>query len=155
METSNIDVSFVIDPTVIAAIATGLGQHAAAVGVEPRNSQPLFATIHDDNGQLIGGLIANTVWGWLHVKELWVADNARGLDIGTKLMNAAENEARNRGCHHSLLDTFDFQARPFYEKLGYVVFAELADFPQGHSRFYLRKNLLDDVTTTLTGEAHK
>lgn len=53
----------------------------------------------------------------------------------------AEAEAVRRGCHHALLDTFDFQARPFYERLGYRVWGELADFPAGHTWFYLSKAL--------------
>lgn len=39
------------------------------------------------------------------------------------------------------LDTFDFQARPFYERHGYEVFGTLDDYPPGHSRFFLRKDL--------------
>ena len=97
--------------------------------------------LHDQGGQLIAGLCATTVWGWLHVKELWVTESARGTDIGSQLMDAAESEALRRGCRHALLDTFDFQARPFYEKLGYAVFGELADFPLGHRRYFMQKQL--------------
>jgi GNAT superfamily N-acetyltransferase len=56
-------------------------------------------------------------------------------------MAAAEEEARRRGCHHALLDTFDFQARSLYERLGYEVFGTLDDFPRGHQRFFMRKAL--------------
>jgi GNAT superfamily N-acetyltransferase len=148
----NIEVSTVAAPSDLSLMASGLGQHASAAGVEPRNAQSLFAMMRDQQGQLIAGLTAITVWGWLHVKELWVAETARGSDIGTRLMSAAECEARNRGCHHSLLDTFDFQARPFYEKLGYTVFGELADFPRGHCRYFMRKDLLPNNAMHATCE---
>jgi hypothetical protein len=46
-----------------------------------------------------------------------------------------------RGCHHALLDTFDFQAREFYEKLGYAVFGSLDDFPRAHVRLFMKKAL--------------
>ena len=39
------------------------------------------------------------------------------------------------------LDTYDFQARPFYERHGYAVFGELDGFPNGHRRWFMRKRL--------------
>jgi hypothetical protein len=55
-------------------------------------------------------------------------------------MAAAETEGRRRGCSAVWLDTFEFQARPFYEKLGYRLFGTL-DFPAGFKRFFLQKAL--------------
>ena len=52
-----------------------------------------------------------------------------------------EAEAIRRGCKGAYLDTFSYQARPFYEKLGYEVFGTLDDYPTGHQRFYMRKRL--------------
>jgi hypothetical protein len=59
----------------------------------------------------------------------------------TKLVRAMEAEAVGRGCHSAFLDTFSYQARPFYEKLGYEVFGALDDYPRGLQRFYMRKRL--------------
>jgi len=53
----------------------------------------------------------------------------------------AEREAIARGCGSAFLDTFSFQALPFYVSLGYKVFGELADYPLGHRRYFLRKSL--------------
>ena len=53
----------------------------------------------------------------------------------------AEEVAVERGCTHARLDTFDFQARDFYERLGYTVYAELPGFPTGHAQLHLRKVL--------------
>jgi hypothetical protein len=39
------------------------------------------------------------------------------------------------------LDTMSFQALPFYQKQGYTVFGILEDLPEGHRRYYLRKDL--------------
>jgi hypothetical protein len=54
-------------------------------------------------------------------------------------MAAAEAYARERGCRGAYLETFSFQARPLYEKLGFKVFGEIKDFPPGHSHFFLKK----------------
>ncbi len=58
-------------------------------------------------------------------------------------LTAIESEAIRHGCRNSYLDTFDYQAKPFYQRMGYEVFGTLEDYPIGHSRFYLRKRLLD------------
>ena len=125
----------------LRAVRQGLIDHAADFGVEPRNHRGLTVFARDEFGDLIGGLVAETVWGWLHVRELWVAAGHRGKSYGTRLMQAAEREAMRPGCHHALLDTFDFQAREFYQGLGYAAFGSLADFPRTHVRYFMTKVL--------------
>ncbi|HYH84622.1 MAG TPA: GNAT family N-acetyltransferase [Pyrinomonadaceae bacterium] len=97
--------------------------------------------LRDPGGEVVGGLLAEVYWGWLHVDALWVKDSLRGRGSGGKLMATAEREAVTRGCRSAFLDTFSFQALPFYERLGYEVFGELVDFPPGHRRYFLRKSL--------------
>lgn len=96
----------------------------------------------DESGKLRGGLIGNRQGEWLNIKYLWVSDETRGSGLGGQLMHAAEEEARRQGCRHALVDTFSFQARPFYEKQGYRLKMTLDDFPyQGMQRHYLSKAL--------------
>jgi GNAT superfamily N-acetyltransferase len=102
--------------------------------------RPLTLTFKEGE-EVVAGLYGYSDWGWLFVKWLWVAEARRGQDLGTRLMREAEAEALRRGCHSAWLDTFGFQAPGFYAKLGYEVFGELADYPLGHSRFFLRKKL--------------
>jgi len=105
------------------------------------DSQELMITLKSEKGELVAGLNGHTGWGWLFVQTLWVSDDSRRGGMGTLLMAAAESEAKRRGCAHAWLDTFSFQAREFYEKLGYAVFGQLEDFPEGHRRFFLQKKL--------------
>ena len=56
-------------------------------------------------------------------------------------MVQAERMAGERGCTRARLDTFDFQARAFYERFGYTVYAQLDDFPVGHMQCHMRKIL--------------
>ena len=65
----------------------------------------------------------------------------RGQGLGRQVMNAAEEWAREKGLVGIWLDAFDFQARPFYERQGYRLFATLEDYPPGQQRFFLRKPL--------------
>lgn len=125
----------------VHVIERGLTEHAEAAGIEARNQRSIAVALRDDAGRLVGGLTGDTVWGWLQVKLLWVAADHRGRGHGAALLAAAEDEARRRGCHHALLDTFDFQARGLYERAGYEVFGTLDDFPSGHRRFFMTKAL--------------
>ena len=84
----------------------------------------------------MGGLWGETYWGWLYVDVLAIHEKARNQGWGTRLMAMAEEEALRRGCHHAHLDTFDFQALPFYQKLGYTVFGTLDQFPGEHKRYF-------------------
>lgn len=106
----------------------------------PSNEQAVRFVARDDHG-VAGGLLGHTRWKWLYVAKLWVDERARGQGIGTQLLTAAEEVARDRGCIGAFLDTFEYQARPFYEKLGYELFGTLDGYPPGYRQFYLRKRL--------------
>jgi len=108
--------------------------------IGPSNEQPVRLVARDALG-IAGGLLGHTKWRWLYVAKLWVAERARGQRTGTQLLSAAEELARSRGCTDAHLDTFEYQARPFYEKLGYEVFGTLDGYPPGYRQFYLRKSL--------------
>lgn len=92
---------------------------------------------------MTGGLIADRKGLWLCIDYLWVSEQARGAGLGSQLVRLAEQESVQLGCLHSLVDTFSFQALPFYEKQGYVLQMSLPDFPiTGAQRHYLIKRHL-------------
>jgi GNAT superfamily N-acetyltransferase len=107
----------------------------------PDEYQEIALAARDDAGRLAGGLYGLTAWRWLFVDLLWVDAPFRRQGLGRRLLQAAEATARDRGCMSAYLDTFDFQARPFYEREGYVVYGTQLDYPPGHQRFYLAKVL--------------
>ena len=93
----------------------------------------------DDEGNHVGGVWGKIGYDWLFVEFLAVPERYRGNHFGTMLMQEAEKIARADGCIGIWLDTFEFQARGFYEKIGFEVFGTLEDHPMGFSRFFLRK----------------
>jgi GNAT superfamily N-acetyltransferase len=101
--------------------------------------EPLTLVLRDDEGRIVGGAIGEINWGWLHVRVLAVSQDLRGRGWGSRLMREMERLAMGRGCHHAWVDTFSFQARPFYEKLGFRVFGVLPDYPSGQERYFLSK----------------
>jgi GNAT superfamily N-acetyltransferase len=72
---------------------------------------------------------------------MWLPEAVRGRGYGHHLLTLAEDEARRRGARHAHLDTFSFQAPGFYEEHGYRVFGTLDDFPAGHQRYFMTKEL--------------
>lgn len=101
----------------------------------------LLVTVRNDQGVVVGGLLGATYLGWLQIHAVWLPDELRGLNYGTELMAIAEREALRRGCARVFVETYSFQALPFYEKCGYTVVSRLPDFPPGGARYALTKNL--------------
>lgn len=105
------------------------------------HAQSLCIVLHAPDQEIVGGVIGATYWEWLHVDLMWLREDLRGHGYGRRLLTLAEEEARQRGARYAYLDTFSFQALGFYEKHGYQVFGELGDFPAGHQRYFLKKEL--------------
>lgn len=108
---------------------------------QPRDFASLTLVLRDENQAMVGALTGATIWHWLSIDVLWVADAFRGDGHGAALVQQAESVAQERGCSHARLDTFDFQARAFYERLGYRVYGSLENFPNGHTQYHLTKRL--------------
>lgn len=102
---------------------------------------PLQLFLRDETGRLYGGLLGWTLWSWLHIDSLFVEKSLRGQGHGLRLLRAAERVATARGCTLAEVDTFNFQAKGFYEKAGYHVFGSLPGIGGRFERFYLSRKL--------------
>ena len=108
---------------------------------EPSKSEPLNIYLEDEEGNLVAGMVAETFGNWLEIEYLYVGDDLRGQGIGSKILEMAENESRNRGCKYSFVDTFNFQAPKFYKKHGYKEVFALKEYPYTGERYYYTKEL--------------
>jgi GNAT superfamily N-acetyltransferase len=123
-------------------IVNGVDNHNIAItGIA--SYFPVNFVLRSERGDVIGGILGQLWGGWLQVTFLWVTEAARGQGYGGRLVQAAEAYAHARGAIGATLETFSFQARPFYERLGYEVFATLDGYPPGHAKFFLRKTLTE------------
>ena len=108
---------------------------------ETSKSELLNIYLEDEEGNLVAGMVAETFGNWLEIEYLYVSDDLRGQGIGSKILEMAENESRNRGCKYSFVDTFNFQAQKFYEKHGYKEVFALKKYPYTWERYYYTKEL--------------
>ena len=97
--------------------------------------------LEDDTGVVVGGLHGECLFGWTFVRYLYVPETLRGTGAGSRLMAEAEAFARERGTIGVWLDTFAFQARGFYEKLGYRLFGELEGEGGAVTRYFMKKRI--------------
>jgi len=111
-----------------------------SANIIPYENKKDFGFYAYDGEQLVGGICGNTDMGnWLHVELLYVDGLYRGKDVGTGLMCKAEEFAKENGCVGIHLKTWSWQARGFYEKMGFTVFGQLEDHPPGEVNYYLKK----------------
>lgn len=101
----------------------------------------LAIAIRDADGSLAAGLFGWTFGGACMVDKLWLRADLRGRGLGSRMMAAAEAEARRRGCGQVILSTHSFQAPEFYRKLGFEPVARIDDYPAGHAQIFFRKRL--------------
>ena len=135
------------------AVQLGVDLHNVAATQQP-DYYPIAFLLKDDAGEVVGGLLGDVWGGWLHVTYLWVARPLRQQGWASRLIDKAERYAIARGAHDACLETFSFQARPQYEKLGYEVFGQLDEYPPGHTKYFLRKKLIHDREHSGTQRAH-
>ncbi|MBK8027265.1 MAG: GNAT family N-acetyltransferase, partial [Chloroflexi bacterium] len=102
---------------------------------------PLNIFVRDDMGEIVGGILGGMWGGWLHITFLWVAPELRKQGYGTRLLQAAEAEAKEKGCRSAFLETHSFQAPDFYRRLGFQPVGQLSDYPPGHAYFIMWKPL--------------
>jgi GNAT superfamily N-acetyltransferase len=126
--------------TEIAAIEASLVDFNSGL-IGRTDKRPLALFLRDDQGRMIGGLVAVTARGWLIIEMLFVPEILRGRGLAGRLLKMAEDEARARGCHGAWLDTVNADARRIYQKHGYATFGTLPDFPLGNSLSFMQKPL--------------
>jgi GNAT superfamily N-acetyltransferase len=125
---------------VLRGLVEGLrGFNAAAV--PDLKSHKIVAAIRGDDGALRGGVMGRLAGDSVYMEVVWNDETVRGTGLGRQIMTLVEDRARELGAREAWLYTMSFQAKPFYEKLGYVQFAELPWLDGRHARHFMRKDL--------------
>jgi GNAT superfamily N-acetyltransferase len=106
-----------------------------------RDGLALSCFVRDDDGRLVAGIDGFSWGGYARVEYLWVEESHRHFGYGRQLLEAAEDEARRRGCVTMVLDTHDFQAPWLYTRLGYKLAGTTHDTPRGYRQYLYEKRL--------------
>jgi GNAT superfamily N-acetyltransferase len=93
--------------------------NSAATGITDGEWLAIF--VRDEDQRIVAGICGNTWGGCAEIRQFWVEEARRKQGLGTRLLGAAEQEARRRGCRQMVLMTFSFQAPAFYAKHGFGV----------------------------------
>ena len=116
--------------TAFNTAATGAGDYGS-----------LSVKVADSAGELVGGLTAWTWGGLCGISMLWVREDCRKDGWGSKILLAAEAEARRRGCDRVAVSSFTFQAPGFYQRHGYVETGRTLGIPGGNADVHMFKSL--------------
>jgi len=124
----------------INEIRSGLVEHNTPFlgGIDRRK----VAYYVKDGERKVAGITAEVFGEWLLINFLWVDKSIRGGGVGAELIHKLESYAVSQGCHSCMVDTFSFQAKPFYEKLGYQCQMALENYPISHSRYFFTKRIV-------------
>lgn len=123
-----------------ALLFKGISEEAYAAKQLP----PLrpFSIYIKDRERVVGGLTGALIHGSLYIDSLWVDPTIRGQGWGTKLMQAAEKHGKELGARFATLNTMDWEALPFYQKLGYTIEFVREGYDKDSKMYLLRKPLL-------------
>lgn len=118
----------------------GISERAfQAKGLSP--IRPFSIFIKDQKEQVLGGACGTLFYGSLYVDSLWVDEILRNQGWGKRLMQEAEKIGRQHGALFVTLNTMDWEALEFYQKLGYSIEFTRKGYEKDSKMFMLRKNL--------------
>lgn len=122
-----------------AAIRGGLAEYSAGQAGY-RDARPLAIIVSDPaTGEPIGGLLGRTSMGLLFIDLFFLPETLRGRGVGSRVIQAAEEEALRRRCSRAILFTVTFQAPGFYARQGYQVLGRIECDPPGHTPYMYDK----------------
>ncbi len=118
----------------------GFSQYATAIVGRPGIEAPIAFVATDEN-TFVGVVVVAVIWGALRVKYLYIEEAYRGKGIGSQLMERAHAFGRERGCSFAFVETINYLAPTFYQKLGYQIDFTREGYAEGGSFHYLQKKL--------------
>lgn len=111
------------------------------LGDPSMEKKEFFAILVKEGETIIAASLCYLFFKGLNLQLLWVAEEKRGMDLGTKLLKQIEEEALALGATLVFGYSFGFQAPKFYTKLGYEEVGKIPNYPEGQNCYFLCKKL--------------
>jgi len=123
------------------SIYKDFADHAiSTMGFDGLSNGPIAFEIND-NGINIGVCVCQLFWGNLHIKYLITRKGYRRQGIGRILIEHVLCYGKEQGCSFAFVETMNFQAPEFYQKLGFQIELKRDGYAGDSSFYYLRKDL--------------
>ncbi|MDW9178593.1 GNAT family N-acetyltransferase [Legionella pneumophila] len=140
--TDTIEIIYTPNPSSeeIQSLYNGIAEYAQL----KKNQPPIESFgffIYDDSKTIMGGCNGAMYYGCLYIDSLWIDESLRHKNIGTRLIESAEALGKERGCLFSTVNTMDWEALGFYQKMGYAVEYERTGYFHHSTLYFLRKSL--------------
>jgi ribosomal protein S18 acetylase RimI-like enzyme len=94
-----------------------------------------------DGANLVGCIVVQLFWGQLHIKYLLIEEPYRGQGLARRLMEHAFEFGKGQGCCFAFVETMNFQAPEFYQKLGFKIEFVRHGYDRETSYYYLKRDL--------------
>lgn len=119
----------------------GFRQHAIeVVGHDNELKRFCYTATHD--GTFAGAIIFHLVWETVQIRQLFIEAPFRKQGLGTILMNMALNVGKEADCRVAFVETMSFQAKAFYEQLGFTLEYSRSGFANNFQLHLLKKDPL-------------
>ncbi|MCW8418685.1 GNAT family N-acetyltransferase [Fluoribacter dumoffii] len=115
-------------------------------------AKPFVIYAKNDESEVFGGIKGDLFGSMCRVFTVWIHERYRGKGLGRRLFEKLDVFAKENHCNMIQLDTAEFQAKGFYEKMGYQVVATLPENFMGYTSYILRKKLIPDGTFLNLGQ---
>ena len=100
-----------------------------------------FIAKDDATKQIVGGCYGASFYDALHLEQISVVKEFRGMGIGRKLVQLCEDLAKERNCMLMTLNTMSWEAPEFYKKLGFEQNGVIEGYAKGSTRIIFSKKI--------------
>jgi len=140
--TKNVEIIYTSQPSLeeIQALYDGIATHAQL----KKNQPPIESFgffVYSDSQKVLAGCNGAILYGCLYIDSLWVDEAMQHQDFGARLIASAECLGKEKGCLFSTVNTMDWEALGFYQKLGYEIEFQRMGYLNESTMYFLRKSL--------------
>ena len=120
-----------------------LSKHAGAYidNATMENNYDVSFHALDKQNRIKGAIYADIFWRAMQINKLWVDERYRRRGYGRALLARAEKKARRHCCNYIFTETASFEGPEFYKQAGFSEIGRVANYPEGHSYYFLKKKL--------------